>query len=80
MAFEKSVVIDSKSMAQSEWQQMPEFVQEKQEPFAQIIFRFETEDDLDAFAELIGKKLTGKTKSAWHPHRPHRDPERRIYK
>jgi hypothetical protein len=80
MAFEKSVVIDSKSMAQSEWQQMPEFVQEKQEPFAQIIFRFETEDDLDAFAELIGQKLTGKTKSAWHPHRPHRDPERRIYK
>jgi hypothetical protein len=80
MAFEKSVVIDSKSMAQSEWQQMPEFVQEKQEPFAQIIFRFETEDDLDAFAELIGQKLTGKTKSAWHPHRPHRDPDRRIYK
>ena len=80
MAFEKSVVIDSKSMAQSEWQQMPEFVQEKQEPFAQIIFRFDTEDDLDAFAELIGQKLTGKTKSAWHPHRPHRDPERRIYK
>ena len=80
MAFEKSVVIDSKSMVQSEWQQMPEFVQEKQEPFAQIIFRFENEDDLDAFAELIGQKLTGKTKSAWHPHHPHRDPERRIYK
>jgi hypothetical protein len=80
MAFERSVVVDSKSAAQSEWQQMPEFVQEKQEPFAQIIFRFETEDDLDAFAELIGQKLTGKTKSAWHPHRPHRDPERRVYK
>ena len=80
MAFERSVVVDSKSVAQSEWQQMPEFVQEKQEPFAQIIFRFETEDDLDAFAELIGQKLTGKTKSAWHPHRPHRDPERRVYK
>jgi hypothetical protein len=29
MAFEKSVVIDSKSMAQSEWQQMPEFVHGK---------------------------------------------------
>ena len=80
MAFERSVVVDSKSAAQSEWQQMQEFVQEKQEPFAQIIFRFETEDDLDAFAELIGQKLTGKTKSAWHPHRPHRDPERRVYK
>ena len=80
MAFEKQVVVDSKEVAQSEWQQMPEFVQEKQEPFAQVIFRFESEDDLQEFAELIGQKLTAKTKSAWHPHRPHRDPERRIYK
>ena len=80
MAFERSVVVDSKAAAQSEWQQMPEFVQEKQEPFAKIIFRFETEDDLNAFSDLIGQKLTSKTKSSWHPYRPHRDPDRRIYK
>ena len=80
MAFEKSVVVDSKPAAQSEWQQMPEFVQEKQQPFAKIIFRFETEDDLNALSDLIGQKLTSKTKSSWHPYRPHRDPDRRIYK
>jgi hypothetical protein len=80
MAFEKSVVIDSKSMAQSEWKQMPEFVQERQKPFAQIIFRFETEQDLNDFAEIVGQKLTSKTKSSWHPFRPHRDPNRRVYK
>ena len=80
MAFKKSVVVDSKSTAQSEWQQMPEFVQEKQEPFAQIIFRFENEQDLQEFAEMVGQKLTRKTKSAWHPFRPHRDPDRRVYK
>lgn len=54
-----------------EWKRMPEFVQEKQRPYAQIIFRFETEADLNEFAKLIDQKLTSKTKSAWYPHRPH---------
>lgn len=54
-----------------EWVDMPEFVQEKQEPYAKIIFRFETKEDLEAFSKLIGQKLTEKTKSAWHPHKPH---------
>jgi hypothetical protein len=54
------------------WEGMPAFEQEKKEPFAMIKFRFETEKDLQAFAALIGQKLTGKTKSAWHPHKPHR--------
>lgn len=49
------------------WQDMPEFVQEKKEPYAKIIFRFESEEDLQDFAKLIGQKLTQKTKSAWHP-------------
>jgi hypothetical protein len=50
-----------------EWVGMPEFVQEKQKPFAQIIFRFDNEADLNEFSKLIGQKLTPKTKSAWHP-------------
>ena len=54
------------------WDGMPEFVQEKQEPFAKVIFRFENDADLQAFAELIGQKLTAKTKSSWHPFKPHR--------
>jgi len=78
--FEKAVIIDSKKAAQEEWQQMPEFVQEKQEPYSQIIFRFETEQDLIEFSELIGQKLTSKTKSSWHPFRPHRDPSRKVYR
>ena len=78
--FAKPVIVASKEAAHSEWRQMPEFVQEKQEPFAQITFRFETEQDLQDFAELIGQKLTAKTRSAWHPFRPHRDPERRVYR
>ena len=51
-----------------EWQDMPEFIQEKTDkPYAQIIFRFANEKDLQDFAKLIGQKLTNKTKSAWHP-------------
>ena len=49
------------------WQDMPEFIQEKKEPYAKINFRFDTEEDLQAFCELIGQKLTNKTKSSWFP-------------
>ena len=42
--------------AEKEWTGMPEFVQEKKEPFSKIIIRFETEDDLNDFATLIGQK------------------------
>jgi len=55
------------SEEEKEWQDMPEFVQEQQRPFSKIIVRCETEEDLQEFAELIGQKLTSKTKSIWHP-------------
>lgn len=50
-----------------EWKGMPEFVQEKKEPYAKIIVRIETKEDLEKFAELTGQKLTKKTKSIWFP-------------
>jgi len=50
-----------------EWQGMPEFVQEKREPHAKIIIRFANEEHLQEFAEMVGQKLTAKTKSMWHP-------------
>jgi len=31
--------------------------------------RFETKEDLEDFANLIGQKLTPKTKSIWHPEK-----------
>jgi len=57
--------------AAQEWVGMPEFVQEKKEPFSKIIIRFENEEDLMEFAEIIGQKLTPKTKSIWHPFKSH---------
>lgn len=51
----------------NEWVDMPEFVQENKPPFAKVIFRFDSQEDLDEFSKLIGQKLTPKTKSAWYP-------------
>ena len=51
----------------NEWQNMPEFVQEKQEPYQTIIVRFRCKEDVEEFAKLIGQPLTPKTKSIWHP-------------
>lgn len=58
---------ENKKIAKEHWVGMPEFEQEKQRPYAKIIFRFASEEDLQEFAEMIGQKLTEKTKSAWHP-------------
>jgi len=52
---------------ENHWEGMPEFIQEKQEPYAKIIIRFRCENDLQDFAAKIGQKLTKKTKSLWHP-------------
>jgi len=57
----------NKQEIDNEWIDMPEFVQNKQEPYSKIIFRFENEEDLQEFSELIGQPLTSKTKSAWYP-------------
>jgi ADP-glucose pyrophosphorylase len=54
-----------------EWVDMPEFVQDKKEPFMKIIVRFESEQDLKDFSKLIGQKLTKKTKSIWFPFKSH---------
>lgn len=63
-----------------EWVGMPEFNQEKKEPFKTLIIRFETEQDYLDFQEKIGQKLTNKTKSIWHPFKSHWGLERKVWK
>jgi hypothetical protein len=50
-----------------EWLDMPEFIQDKQEPYAKIIIRFDNEKDLNDFSKLINQPLNNKTKSIWFP-------------
>jgi hypothetical protein len=62
-----------------EWKDMPEFVQDKVEPYAKIIIRFDSEEDLQDFAKIIGQKLTKKTKSIWHPFKSHWGSVKKIW-
>ena len=63
-----------------EWVGMPEFVQEKKEPYKELIIRFNTEADYLDFQNIIGQKLTMKTKSIWHPYKSHWGLEKKVYK
>ena len=56
---------------QEEWQDMPEFIQEKQSPYQAIIVRFDCEEEVKEFARVIGQKLTPLTKSLWYPFKSH---------
>lgn len=49
------------------WQDMPEFEQENDKAFKTINVHFRTEEDYKEFAEMIGQKLSDKTKTIWHP-------------
>ena len=60
-----------KTKYEEEWEGMPEFRQGKVEPYAKIIIRFDSENDLKKFSELINQKLTKKTKSIWYPFKSH---------
>lgn len=65
---EQKLFDDNDESWRAEWMGMPEFIQGKSEkPYAQVIFRFANEKDLQDFAKIINQKLTRKTKSAWHP-------------
>lgn len=55
--------------AQTAWQGMPECNQQNAEPFHTIKVHFDDQVAFDAFAKLIGLKLTDKTKSVWYPER-----------
>lgn len=69
-----------KELIESEWTDMPEFIQDKKEPYQTITIRFESEDDVKEFAELISQKITPKTKSTWHPFKPHSSGIKKVYR
>lgn len=51
----------------AEWVGMPEFVQEPDKPYQTLTVRFRNAEDVQAFAELIGQRITPLTKSLWVP-------------
>ena len=52
---------------QKEWQGMPEFVQDDMKAISSVVVNFLTVEDMNAFSELIGKRITFTTKSVLFP-------------
>jgi len=52
------------------WRGMPEFKQEDNGPYRQVIVSLEDEAAVQAFFKLLGQSYTDKTKSVWFPDRP----------
>ena len=49
------------------WKGMPGYTHVDQMPWKTLLVHFANRADRQAFAELIGQKLTSETKSIWHP-------------
>jgi len=60
------------------WKDMPEFIQGDAQPCKKLIVSFKEQADLEEFAELVGQKLTMKTKSMWFP-KMLREPTHNLY-
>jgi hypothetical protein len=63
----------------AEWVGMPEFMQEPDKPHQTITIRFRNAEDVQEFADLIGQRITPLTKSIWHPYKPHRLPDKKVW-
>lgn len=50
-----------------EWQDMPEFVQDLQKAYTEVLVRFTCAEDLQKFAALVEQHLNKSTKSIWFP-------------
>lgn len=64
---------------QANWLGMPEFTQIKKEPFAKIIVRVDSAEDLAELSRRLQQPLTRKTKSAWFPFRSHWGLEKKVW-
>jgi hypothetical protein len=53
-----------------EWQGMPEFIAEDLKSIASVTVNFLTVEDMNAFSELIGRRITFQTKSILFPIKP----------
>jgi len=61
------------------WKGMPEFKQQDTMPYQKITMNFTREEDVKAFAELIGQKITYKTDTLWFPKLNLEKPSNFIY-
>jgi hypothetical protein len=51
----------------TEWQGMPVFEQKDKTAFRSLAVHFNTQEDVDRFATLVGQKVTDRTRYLWFP-------------
>jgi len=61
-----------------EWQSMPEYVTADHSPHQTIRLHFASEADVQAFAQLVGQKITEKTKYLWFHQLKRQSPIYRV--
>jgi len=59
--------VDFDEWWKAEWQGMPEYVQEDISAWNTIGVNFRSREDMLAFADFIGQRLTNETRSIWYP-------------
>lgn len=59
--------IESADEIEAEWEGMPEFDQQEKKAFRTLPLHFKDQAAVDEFAELIGQKITEKTRFVWFP-------------
>ena len=64
---------------ETEWEGMPEFVQENLLPAYSVKVNFTCIEDLQRFAKLIDQPLTTKTQSVWFPAQERRSSSKLRY-
>lgn len=52
---------------EGEWQGMPEFIQNDLQPFKTLYVHFDSWENVQKFAQLLGQKITIDTPSIWYP-------------
>lgn len=59
--------VDEIDLWKKHWIGMPDFVNDKSEPYKVLKVNFRNEEDYQMFAKMVQQKLTEKTKSIWYP-------------
>ena len=69
---------NSFDVAQSEWQDMPEF-ENGQPSFHKIIVHFDSDEMIEQFSKLLQQPITQKTRYIWFPEKERQDLESKRY-
>jgi hypothetical protein len=65
--------------AKGEWKGMPEYENQNKMSWRHIVMHFDRQEDLDAFAQMIGQDVTDKTSYLWFPKKERLDTESKRY-